>query len=91
MAICQVCNHPQRAEIEEDIKSGLKKVGQKWGISGKHISWHKYMHMGWNTELTISRGEFCEICLEREGCKKNQNLKICEYWREYCEDMGRSA
>ncbi len=60
------------------------------GISG-NISWHKYMHMGWNTELTISRGEFCEICLEKNKCKYGRNLKVCEYWLEYCEDIGRPA
>ena len=91
MATCKVCQHPKRKEIERDMRSGMKNVGRKWKIDAPHISKHKYNRMNWNLLLTITKTEFCEICLEREGCKKNQNLKICEYWREYCEDMGRSA
>ena len=91
MAICKVCNHSQRKEIEKDIESGMKNVGRKWGISGKNISQHKYMHMCWNTSLIIKKTEFCEICLEKEECRYKKNLKKCSYWREYCEDIGRTA
>ena len=91
MATCKVCQHPNRKEIEKDMRSGMKNVGRKWKIDAPHISRHKYDHMNWNALLTIKKSEFCEICLEKEECRYKKNLKKCSYWREYCEDIGRTA
>ena len=70
MATCIVCQHPKRKEIERDMRSGLKNVGRKWKIEAPYISKHKYNHMNWNLLLTITKTEFCEICLEREDVKR---------------------
>ena len=91
VATCKICQHPNRKEIEKDIRNGIKNVGRKWKISGKEISQHKYKCMGWSKLIIITKLEFCELCLDRSICKHKRKLKNCEYWRKYCEDMGRSA
>jgi len=89
--VCRICQHPKRKEIEKEIIDGVRNIGKKWGFGWKEIYFHKVSHMSWNTSLIIVKSEFCEICLEKNECQYDHDLKVCKYWREYCEDTGREA
>jgi hypothetical protein len=101
--MCVVCDHPQREEIENDIKNDKPRIAKKYGIRDYQVSKHRLHCMKLKAkynikkkeqdrlDLIITKAEFCELCLEKEECKHKGKLRNCEYWREYSEDMGRSA